>query len=40
MRLNEKELENVVGGKKAKTGDTVDVNSPDGIIKYKVIEII
>ncbi len=35
---NESPLGNALIGHK--TGDTVDVNSPDGIIKYKVIEII
>lgn len=35
---NESPLGNALIGHK--TGDVVDVNSPDGIIKYKVIEII
>ena len=35
---NESPLGNALIGHK--TGDIVDVNSPDGIIKYEVIEII
>ena len=35
---NESPLGNALIGHK--TGDIIDVNSPDGIIKYKVIEII